>query len=92
VDGALDLYESDSLIVAHGGEARLVESSSIRGQKWKKGMARGNGERLIAKLWNSRGVRALTWGYQGCHRSALPLRMSCSRSILASTLSRRPPS
>lgn len=37
-------------------------------------------------------ARADLWGYQDCHRSALAVRMSCSRSILASTLSRRPPS
>ena len=69
-----------------------MKSSSIRVQNWGKMIARRNGERLIAKVWNFRGVLVLTWGYQDCHRSALAVRMSCSRSILASTLSRRPPS
>jgi hypothetical protein len=63
----------------------------FRAQDWENGMAMGNSERLIPKVWSSRGVLVVTWGWQDCHRSALPVRMSCSRSILASTLSRRPP-
>ena len=51
------------------------------------------GDSLIAKVWSSSGVLVFTWGCRrDCHRSALPVRTSCSKSILASTLSRRPPS
>ena len=37
-----------------------MKSSSIRVQNWGKVIARRNGERLIAKVWNFRGVLVLT--------------------------------
>lgn len=39
-----------------------MKSSSIRVQNWGKVIARRNGERLIAKVWNFRGVLVLTCG------------------------------